>query len=159
MFVGVVLVGLLIAWLFRSDQVETAEVGGPAPDFTVDLLDGGTFNLSAHLSNNQQPVVLNLWASWCIPCRTEMPDLDQFAAENPDWLVLGVAVQDRLPRALEFAAEVDVDYPLAFANDGFDRSYPRIALPVTFVIAADGTVTDLHNGILNVADLERLTGS
>lgn len=155
-FVGVVAVGLLVGWLIRSQPTETVAVGRPAPDFTVELLEGGEFSLSDHLDGATGPMVLNLWASWCVPCRLEMPEIDEFAANNPGVMVLGVAVQDAFADAIAFAEDVAVDYPLAFGNPAFDAAYPRIALPVTYVINASGTVTVLHNGILDASDLEAL---
>lgn len=112
--------------------------------------------LSEHLASTSGPMVLNLWASWCIPCRTEMPDLDRFARDNPNVHVLGVAVQDSREDTLEFADEVAVGYPLAFGNRAFEESYPVFGLPVTYVISPSGVVTALHRGILNVERLEDL---
>lgn len=154
MFVGVVLAGLLVAWILRSGPVETATVGRTAPDFTVELLDGGTWSLSDHLGDGR--VVVNLWASWCLPCRVEMPDIDRFAAENPDITVIGVAVQDREEASRNFAAEVGVTYPLGFGNPAFEAAYPWIGLPVTWVISPDGVVTALHNGIVTFDSLGEL---
>jgi cytochrome c biogenesis protein CcmG, thiol:disulfide interchange protein DsbE len=155
-FVGVVLAGLVVAWIFRSVPVDTAAVGRPAPDFTVDLLDGGSWSLSEHLTEATGPVVLNLWASWCTPCRVEMPDLDRFAGDNPDLTVIGVAVQDTLEASRTFADEVAVTYPLAFGNPAFEAAYPWIGLPVTWVIDRSGVVTAHHNGILTAETLAEL---
>ncbi len=111
--------------------------------------------MADHLATGQ-PLVLNLWASWCLPCKTEMPDLDEFARTHPEVAVLGVAVNDTLAAAINFAAEVSVDYPLAFGNPTFEGAYPWLGLPVTWVIDGSGTVTALHNGIITVEGLERL---
>ena len=156
-FLGVIVFGLAVAWAVRSQPVETAQVGRPAPHFTVDLLDGGTWSLADHFGPTAGPVVLNLWASWCIPCRTEMPDLDEFARAHPEVTVIGVAVNDTLENATRFSGEVGVAYPLGFGNPAFESSYPWLGLPVTWVIDGSGTVTALHNGIITVEGLERLT--
>ena len=156
-FVAVLGAGLLIAWLLGREPVTTAEVGATAPDFEVTLLDEGTFDLSDHLEADGRPIVLNLWASWCIPCRTEMPTLSEFARSNPDVLVLGVAVEDTLERASEFAAEIEVVYPLAMGDPAFETAYPRLGLPVTYFIDGDGLVTDQHNGLVDAETLEELT--
>jgi thiol-disulfide isomerase/thioredoxin len=158
-FVGVVLVGLIIAWAVRSGPVETATVGRAAPEFTVSLLTGGSWSLADHLRDDGRPLVLNLWASWCLPCRTEMPDIDEFAAANPDIAVVGVAVDDRLQHAIAFAEEVAVGYPLAFGDRAFELAYPRIGLPVTYFIDSSGVVAGLRNGIVTVATLEELVAA
>ena len=155
-FLGVVGAGLLIGWLLRSGDVDTARVGSPAPDFVVELLDGGEFRLSDHLDTATGPLVLNLWASWCIPCQTEMPDIDEFSRNNPDIAVLGVAVRDQRQDSIDFAGTVDVSYPLAFGSRDFETSYPTIGLPVTYVINRDGVVTALRNGIVDAETLQEL---
>jgi thiol-disulfide isomerase/thioredoxin len=157
-FIGVVLIGLAVAWAIGgSGDGAVAEVGEPAPDFVVDLLDGGSFSLSEHIADDGRPLIINLWASWCVPCREEMPDLSAFAQENPDIAIIGVAVEDQLEAARAFGAEIDPAYPLAFGDDAFDQAYPNFGLPVTYLLDADGGVTDVFNGILTPESLEELT--
>ena len=146
MFLAVVVVGLGIAWIIRSAPTEVATVGSPAPDFTVEVIEGGTFTLSEAIG---RPVVLNFWASWCEPCRTEIPDISTFAEANPDVTVIGVAVEDVEDAAREFAAEIDAAYPLALGTSEVEEAYPRLGLPVTYIIDADGTVREVFNGILD----------
>jgi cytochrome c biogenesis protein CcmG, thiol:disulfide interchange protein DsbE len=157
-FVGVVLIGLAVAWAIGgSSDSAVAEVGEPAPDFTVVLLDGGTFSLPEHIADDGRPLIINLWASWCVPCREEMPDLSTFAEENPDIAIVGVAVEDQLDRARAFGDEIDPAYSLAFGDEAFDEAYPNFGLPVTYFLDADGGVIDVFNGILTPARLEELT--
>lgn len=160
MFVGVVLIGLAVAWAIGgSGGSAVAEIGAPAPDFTVDLLEGGSFSLSEHIANDGRPLIINLWASWCVPCREEMPDLSAFAEENADIAIVGVAVEDQLEAARAFGAEIDPVYPLAFGDEAFDQTYPNFGLPVTYFLDGDGDVTDVFNGILTPARLEELTAA
>jgi len=157
-FAGVVLIGLAVAWAIGgSGGSAVAEVGAPAPDFTVDLLDGGSFSLSEHIADDGRPLIINLWASWCVPCREEMPDLSAFAEKNPDIAIVGVAVEDQLEAARAFGAEIDPVYSLAFGNEAFDEAYPNFGLPVTYFLDADGGVTEVFNGILTPVTLEELT--
>jgi thiol-disulfide isomerase/thioredoxin len=135
-----------------------AETGRPAPDFSVELLDGGSFVLADHLADDRRPLVLNLWASWCPPCREEIPDLSAFAATNPAVAVIGVAVEDRLEDARAFAADIGAEYPLAFGNPAFEDSYPNFGLPVTYFLDPDGVVTEVFNGVLTASVLEEMTG-
>jgi thiol-disulfide isomerase/thioredoxin len=153
----VVLVGLGVAWLL-SDGVKVAAVGAKAPNFTVELLDGGSFSLSQHLAEDGRPLVLNLWASWCPPCREEMPDISDFAETHADIAVLGVAVEDVLEKSRAFAAELSPSYPLAFGSKEFRDAYPSVGLPATFIVDPDGTVSSIVNGIVDEESLEELTG-
>ena len=143
-FVAVVVVGLAIAWLVdQSEPVETA------PDFTVELLAGGDFSLAAHLENDGRPLIMNLWASWCAPCRAEMPFISEYAQANPDRAVIGVAVEDRIEDSQAFAAEIGVVFPLAFGDEGFRADYPSIGLPATYFINPDGSIASVFNGIVD----------
>lgn len=148
--------GLLAGWVFGAGDVETAAVGGPAPDFTVTVVDGSVFDLSDHLDTDGRPVVLNLWASWCIPCREEIPEISVFSEENPGIKVIGVAVEDTDQNATAFANEMRPAYELAIGDAAFEESYPRLGLPVTYIIDRRGLVTDVFNGILDRETLGQL---
>ncbi|HEX9847747.1 MAG TPA: TlpA disulfide reductase family protein [Acidimicrobiia bacterium] len=137
-------VGLLAAWIVGSAPT-VATIGEQAPDFTVELIEGGTFTLS----EVDKPVLLNFWASWCVPCRTEIPDISAFADANPQIQVIGIAVEDVESAAREFAAEIGASYPLALGTTEVEDSYPRLGLPVTYVLDENGVVTDIFNGIVN----------
>lgn len=145
--------GLGVAWLFRGDQA--AAVGQPAPDFTVEIIEGGDFTLSEALG---RPVVLNFWASWCLPCRTEIPDISAFAAAHPDVQVIGVAVDDAEDASRMFADEVGASYPLALGTSEVEAAYPRFGMPVTYIIDEDGKITDVVNGLVDEELLEDLVG-
>ena len=125
-----------------------------APDFSVRTFDGNDFTLSMHLAEDGRPVVLNLWASWCLPCRTEMPLLDDFAAANPDVQMLGVAVRDDPTAAGDFAAEIGVDYLLGYdEKEEVDAAYRALGLPATFWIDADGIIVKRMFGAVSEEDL------
>lgn len=153
MFVLVVAVGLLVGWIVRSGPTTVAEVGAPAPDFEVELFEGGTFALSRSAG---APVVVNLWASWCAPCRDEIPAISAFADAHPDVQVVGVAVEDPERTARDFAAEIGATYPLAMGTTEFEDAYPNLGLPATYVIDESGTVTEIFNGIVDEETLEGL---
>lgn len=155
MFVLVVGVGLLMAWVFGAKPPAVAKIGQIAPDFTVETLHGDQFTLS---EQKGKTVVLNLWASWCPPCRTEMPDISAFAAAHPDIVVIGVAVRDTEEAAREFADQVEPSYPLAMGARDFENAYPNLGLPATYVIDEDGRVSEVHNGIVDAQTLSDLIG-
>lgn len=152
-FVAVVVAGLIVGWIVRSGPTEIAQIGQPAPEFSVEVFDGATFTLSEARGT---PVVVNLWASWCPPCREEIPDISAFAEAHPEVRVIGVAVEDSERSAREFAAEIGASYPLAMGTTGFEDAYPNLGLPATYIIDSNGTITDVFNGIVDEEILEGL---
>ena len=131
--------------------------GEQAPDFTLTLFDGTSFSLSQHLATDGRPVVMNFWASWCVPCREEMPAFDAVARRRSDVLFLGVAIRDNEQEARRFAAEVDVGYPLGIDTDGaILEQYPILGLPTTWFITPDGRIAASWAGQLDEEKLERL---
>jgi cytochrome c biogenesis protein CcmG/thiol:disulfide interchange protein DsbE len=158
-----IVAGPLVWWLIASeastDTTErlAAEPGGPAPDFTLTLFDGTRFTLSRHLIDDGRPLVMNFWASWCVPCREEMPSFDSVAQRRPDVLILGVAVRDTEDEARTFAAEIGVGYPLGLDSDGAILNlYPILGLPTTWFISADGRIANIRAGLLDQDEIERL---
>jgi cytochrome c biogenesis protein CcmG/thiol:disulfide interchange protein DsbE len=109
------------------------------------------------LNTDNRPVVLNLWASWCIPCRTETPDISAFAEANPDVKVIGVAVEDTETASRAFAEEFDPSYDLGLGDAKFEAAYPNFVLPVTYIIGANGVIEDLLIGIVTQEILEDIT--
>ncbi len=156
-FIGVLVLGMALAWALRGDD-EVARQGSPGPDFTVELIEGGEFTLSDHIADDGRPVVLNLWASWCAPCREEIPTLSAFADTNTDVAVIGVAVDDKPGNSRLLAAELDPSYPLALGDAEFEKSYPNFGLPVTYFLDRDGVVLEVFNGILTEAALAEKAG-
>lgn len=161
-FLAIVAVGLAVNLATDSDAPPTdpaaadfdvanfprgALGGEPAPDVAFPLFDGTTFSMAEHFTTDGRPVVLNFWASWCFPCRTEMPEFSEVASANPDVAFIGVAVDDAESAAGDFAEEIGVSYPLGFDEAGsVASSYPYIGLPTTFLIGADGVVTHQIQG-------------
>jgi thiol-disulfide isomerase/thioredoxin len=121
--------------------------GDPAPDFSFTLADGTTQRLSDLQGG---PVVLNFWATWCLPCREEMPALQSSAdAANGGLQVIAVN-RNELPEAIaRFAGEVPVRFPLvADLGGAIGDRYNVTALPTTYFIASDGTIGAIHLGVL-----------
>jgi len=120
-------------------------VGRPAPDFTLSLFSGGTLTL--HRLRGK-PVVLNFWASWCVPCREETPLLVRLhkTYEPRGVVFVGVDVEDRKPDALAFITQFHVDYPVVVGTDEVMEAYQVQGIPTTVFIGADGVVKDKFAG-------------
>ena len=132
-----------------------ALAGEPAPEIVLPIFDGFEFVLSEHLAVDGRPVVLNLWASWCTPCRREIPEFSRVADANPDVAFVGAAVEDARGPAEAFAAEVEASYPLGIDDHlTVKNGYPFVGLPVTYLIGADGIVARQVQGQLNASTLQ-----
>ena len=137
-----------------ADDPNVPNTDDVAPGFTLATLDGQQFDLAAHFSNDGRPIVLNLWASWCGPCRAEMPAIDTAANRHPEVAFVGVAVQDSVADATAFATEIGVSYTIAFDDESVEDAYPVLGLPATFFISTDGTIAKRHFGIVTVDSLD-----
>ena len=105
-----------------------------------------------------RPTVVNMWASWCGPCREEMPAVQRFATTHPDVRVVGVAVNDQIDDARAFAKEVGVRFPLGFdADHKVADAYAVSGLPTTVVLDREGRLAATWPGPVSDADLTRLT--
>ncbi len=146
--VGVVLVVAAGTLLTRGDT--TAETPRRAPTFAVtDLRRPGRQVTSNSLRGT--PVVLNFWATWCVPCRKEMPDL-QAVHHLFGSRVAFVGINNRDSRrvAIKLLGETGVTYPSGFDPDGrIAAAFAVVGMPTTVYISADGTVLATHTGQLN----------
>jgi cytochrome c biogenesis protein CcmG/thiol:disulfide interchange protein DsbE len=144
-----VLFALLLATGLGRDPRELPSelIGRPAPTFSLPRLDtGGTIDLG---DLHGQVVVLNFWASWCVPCREEHDALTAAWGRYRDRgvIVLGVSFEDTREAALEFRDELKGDWPLA--GDPGSRTaiaYGVFGVPETFVIAPNGTIAAKTTG-------------
>jgi cytochrome c biogenesis protein CcmG/thiol:disulfide interchange protein DsbE len=130
-------------------QVES----GLAPDFTLSMFDGSQLTLS---ELRGQVVVVNFWASWCIPCRDEAPILEQTWRRYRDQGVvfIGVDYLDTDKEALAFLEEFNVTYPNGpDLGTRIARDYRIVGVPETFFIDKEGQVADLEIGPLTEARL------
>jgi cytochrome c biogenesis protein CcmG/thiol:disulfide interchange protein DsbE len=104
-----------------------------------------------------QPVVVNYWATWCIPCRTEMPRIVQAASQYGSRVrFLGIDVEDDTKTADDYAHKRGVQYPMLSDPHGAIRSAQRIVgLPVTQFYRSDGQLAYVNNGEIQALDLKK----
>jgi peroxiredoxin len=129
--------------------------GLPAPNFVLPTLDGSTIKLSDFRG---KAVLLNFWATWCGPCKVEMPwfaDLQKQYGKD-GLVILGVAMDDSAPAKIaQFASEMGVNYPILLGTDKVSDDYGDVQyLPTTFYIGRNGSIVDKMTGLLDRKDIE-----
>ena len=119
----------------------------PAPDFNLTGLDGKPVTLAGY---KDKVILLNFWATWCGPCRAEIPDLVELQNKYRDHLqIIGLVVDDDDRDAIKkFVAEFAINYPVALATNDLRLQYGGIpALPTSFVLDAAGRIVQKHEGL------------
>jgi peroxiredoxin len=126
-----------------------------APDFSLESLDGKTMRLS---DLRGKAVLLNFWATWCGPCKIEMPWFVDFQNQygSQGLQIVGVAMDDASKEDIgKFAKDMGVNYPILMGKEAVADQYGGIdALPQTFLIARDGKVVDKIVGLRDKAEIE-----
>jgi cytochrome c biogenesis protein CcmG/thiol:disulfide interchange protein DsbE len=134
------------------EQPDRDAVGDSAlPPLSFDCVGGGTLDLGRAPG---VPTVVNLWGSWCGPCREELPLLQEFADDAGDRVrVVGVISKDGVPQAESFAFDAGVRFPSAFDGEGDLMAELGLnVLPYTAFIAADGTLAHSELGPVDSVD-------
>ena len=119
---------------------------GPAPDFTLHLAGKKKLKLSQLQGN---VVMINFWASWCGPCRQEMPLMDELYSQYKDlgFTILAVNVDENRDEALRFLDKVPVNYPILYdPESSVSELYEVQAMPTTVMIDRNGNARYLHYG-------------
>jgi len=156
------LLGVMLAAAGCSDGTEARgvpEPGKSAPDFQLESLDGQTIKLS---ELRGRPVLLNFWATWCGPCRMEMPFLQQ-VAEDEEWkvrglVILAVNLGEPASKAQAFVQEYGLSFTVLLDSDGgTGMLYNAQYIPTTYFIDNDGIIRDIKAGaFMNKSEIDRL---
>lgn len=158
---AILIVGGWWTWIHRL-PVTTLEaqrdaapaVGHPAPDFTLNTLDGGTLALNDLVGT---PVVLNFWATWCGPCRNEMPALQAASERFGDRVkILGVDQAEDAASVQAYIEELGITFTIPMDTDQQVSSglYNVQGLPTTYFIDAEGKIIKVWMGEMNSITLE-----
>ncbi len=127
----------------------------PAQDFTLKDLSGNDIKLS---SLKGKAVIINFWATWCYPCREEIPDLQKSYDENKDkgLVILGVNIKENESKVSKFAKDYKMIYPILLDIDGtISDSYRVFGIPMSFFIDRNGLIKDSFIGMLTKEDLSK----
>ena len=144
--------------LEHPGEPEDAEATGkPARlDFTIKDMNGVDVQLAAFKG---KIILLNFWATWCGPCRAEIPSLVELQHQYADDLVvLGLSVDDTAEKLLPYAAEFKMNYPVLVGNgreDVQEAFGPLYGIPVSVIIGRDGRIAKKHSGIATKEQFER----
>ncbi len=141
------------AALVHSAQTPAAKRPA-APPFSLEGLDGRTITLARYRGS---VVLLNFWATWCAPCRAEIPRLVELQNRySPRARVVGISLDDDPAPVRPFYEKFRMNYPVAIGDAGLAEKYGRIlGLPVTFLIDCAGRIAARHDGELDASRVER----
>lgn len=158
--VGVVIVALIGLMVWGIGKRAQGTVGSvpvatrPAPSFSIPLFEGGEFALGAQRG---KPVLINFWASWCIPCEDEAATLEAMSRAYKDRVVfIGVNVQDTDPLARGFLKRFNVTYPNGRdASGAVSVEYGMSGVPETYFVDRNGTLVRKWQGPLDEARIRQ----
>ena len=138
--------GLLVTIVAATSLASSGLEGQSAPDFALKSSTGENLRLSEYRGD---VVMINFWATWCGPCRQEMPLLDELYSryKRVGFNLLGVNIDDDSRRAMQMIEELGVKFPVLFdSNKEVSKLYEVEAMPVTVLVDREGNVRYVHHG-------------
>lgn len=129
--------------------------GDLAPDFRLETLDGSLMSLQ---DQRGKVVLINFWATWCDPCRAEIPDIEAVyrARRGEGFTVLGVNSHETAGSIAPFASWMGISYPILIDGNGrVEKTYRLVGLPMSLIVDQEGIIQVRHVGLLTQAQLEK----
>jgi len=140
------LLGAVLAILMGASLASSGLTGQTAPDFVLKSATGENLRLSEYRGD---VVMINFWATWCGPCRQEMPLLDELYGryQRVGFNLLGVNIDDDSRRAMAMVDELGISFPVLFDEEKkVSKLYEVEAMPLTILLDREGTVRHIHHG-------------
>lgn len=141
-----IMLGALFTVFTATSVASSGLAGQPAPDFVLKSVSGENLRLSEYRGD---VVMINFWATWCGPCRQEMPLLNELYMryQRVGFNLLGVNIDDDSRRAVKMVEDLGVNFPVLFDEAKIvSKLYQVDAMPVTILIDREGTVRYVHHG-------------
>jgi len=158
-FAGIVAILFVVILLAKTDhteaeKIEMAVIGKSVGDFSLMDLDGKTVHISDYKGKT---VLINAWATWCPPCRAEMPDLENYYRQQKDnnFVILAINAGDTLEQAQGFVRSNNLSFPVLLDPDIKTLDALGITgFPTSILIDPDGIVKYIHIGMFRPDDLD-----
>ncbi|MFZ3100663.1 MAG: TlpA disulfide reductase family protein [Desulfitobacteriaceae bacterium] len=160
---GIVFIVLFAAVELKSNlppsvnQATGPQIGLTAPNFTLKDLNGNIVKLSDFRG---KPVYLNFWASWCPPCKAEIPEIQQFYQQNKDKvavLAVNLTFNDKLSDVVKLLKDSNANFPVLLdtnANSSVADAYQVYGIPASFFIDKNGLIRETHVGGMTLVMLQ-----
>lgn len=147
------MLGVAATVFYRESLLSRAQVGRAAPAFTLEALDGGQVRIE---QLRGRVVLINFWATWCEPCRTEVPELQKFADRYGDKVtLLGINLREPVDTIKSFREQYGMRYPILLDRQGrVAERYRLRAVPESWFIDPNGVARIYHQGPLTFEQME-----
>jgi peroxiredoxin len=153
--IGLALAAFLV-WLLLTQENTTrdflpessVETRESAPDFTLKLIDGGTFKFSNYKG---KPMLINFLASWCLPCKEEVPAIEKITHEysSKGVVFLGIGVDDTEEKMGKLIKKFNVTFPVGLdKTTDIQNAFGIYGIPTTYFIGRDGIINYFHSGVV-----------
>lgn len=142
-----------------TDQTTTAQdglkIGAKAPDFQLTTLTGETVKLSDFKGKK---IMLNFWATWCPPCKAEMPEMEKFSKQTPKDLVILAVNIDPQNDVKGFADKNGITFPILLDKTNVNETYQILSIPTTYFINSNGVIQNKYTGSMTLDVMKKYTG-